>query len=362
MQKLFAIRQPMAIATMALLLSFTFTSFTSANAGSPNDAKVIASFLDHLKSSDVTDATKKAAQQKVDELVAQESPIDAITEGLIEVFPDYAKAVESADSDNPDEAIKLLGPLSESEDKFLAADASFYLARTLMNSERFEEAIPKLEKLQGDLQDFSIHSGVTEYFMGLAQAGMLNNEAAIKSFVSFLQSNPDAPERMRVSAWRQAQRLQGITDGELNDVHQRMDFSRRRLELDETSDSTQDQQEEIVKKLTLLIKKEEKKESSQSAKNTKKPSEKPQAKEQQQAKKQSQPQKKNQSKQAGKSNVQNGKAVVKNYDDSPASAWSRLRERSRDPANNAIKEKLPAKYRDLVEKYMEKANGGSDNN
>ena len=31
----------------------------------------------------------------------------------------------------------------------------------------------------------------------------------------------------------------------------------------------------------------------------------------------------------------------------------------RDPANNAIKKKLPAEYRDIVEKYLEKANGDS---
>jgi len=49
--------------------------------------------------------------------------------------------------------------------------------------------------------------------------------------------------------------------------------------------------------------------------------------------------------------------VKKSYDDSPASPWSRLRDRSRDPANNAVKEKLPARYRDIVEKYIENANG-----
>jgi len=49
--------------------------------------------------------------------------------------------------------------------------------------------------------------------------------------------------------------------------------------------------------------------------------------------------------------------VRKSYDDSPASPWSRLRDRSRDPANNAVKEKLPARYRDIVEKYIEAANG-----
>lgn len=343
-----------ACLSLALLVGLTYT--TSATAfDSPEDSQVVASFLDHLESVEADEALKTEAKKLIDELGA-ESSADAITEGLIKVYPEFATAIDAADSDDVDQAVKLLSPLTESNDKYLAADASFFLARALMNSERYEEALPKLEALRGDLKEYSTHSGLADYFMGLAQAGLLNNEAAITSFVSFLQNSPDAPERMRVSAWRQAQRLQGIKDGELTDVHQLMDYSRRRLEIIETDENTQERQDEIVKKLNVLIKKEEKKECSGSCKNCKKSGDKPKPSEQ--AKKQGKPSNKpSKSKQAGKSNVANGEAIVKSYDDSPASPWSRLRERSRDPANNAIKEKLPPKYRDLVERYSEKANG-----
>lgn len=342
---------------MAFLIAGS-TGVVNADDTLINDDSVVASFVEHVESVEASDALKKAALDKVKEL--ESSAIDAITEGLIELYPDYAAAVNTADGDDLESAVKLLTPLTTNKDRFLAADASFLLARSLMNAERYEEAIPQLDSLQGDLKNFSVHGGVTDYFKGLAFAGTLNNDAAIQSFVTFLKNSPDAPERMRVSAWRQAQRLQEIKEGELNDVHQLMDFSRRRLKLAETDDKTQEQQDAIIKKLTLLIKKEEKKECSSSCKNCKKPGEKPKP-DQQQAKKESKPKQDSKSKQAGKSNVQAGEAIVKNYDDSPASAWSRLRERSRDPANNAIKENLPAKYRDIVEKFMDKANGGSGN-
>jgi len=45
------------------------------------------------------------------------------------------------------------------------------------------------------------------------------------------------------------------------------------------------------------------------------------------------------------------------YNDGPASPWSKLRDRSRDPAYSAIKDQLPAKYREIVERYTEKAQG-----
>ena len=108
--------------------------------------------------------------------------------------------------------------------------------------------------------------------------------------------------------------------------------------------------------LSKLIKAEEKKEASSSSSSSKKNQKKNQGKKDQQAQKPKSP-KPSKSQQGGSSSNPNGEAVVKTYDDSPASPWSRLRDRSRDPANSAVKEKLPARYRDIVERYMEAANG-----
>ena len=119
---------------------------------------------------------------------------------------------------------------------------------------------------------------------------------------------------------------------------------------------TQEQQQKIVEMLTKLIKEQEKKEcsncNSSSAQNTKK-----QQQQQQQQQQQASKPKQNKSQKGGSSANPNGKVVQKSYDDGPASSWSRLRDRSRDPVNNAIKDNLPARYRDIVERYYEKANG-----
>ena len=252
--------------------------------------------------------------------------------------------------------MKLLTPLTQDDDQFLAADATFFLARTLMNSEQYEKAIGHLDKLSGDLAKFSAHRGAALYFTGLAQTGLLKKDDAQKSFMRFLKESPDSPERMLVSAWRQLQQLQAVEDGKLEDIYRRMDYSRRRLQLAKTDQSTQQQQDKIVDMLNKLIKEEEKKEASSSASSSKKPKPKDQGQKDKQAQKPKSP-KPSKSQQGGSSSNPNGQAVVKTYDDSPASPWSRLRDRSRDPANNAVKEKLPARYRDIVERYMEAANG-----
>lgn len=339
---------------LAIFASSVATSCSLAMENEPDAAansQVVDSFLQHLDSLDqVNDSKKEQVIQAVQAL--RDTPQDAITEGLLLVYPDYQAAVESSDNDDIEKAIDLLSPLAESTDQYLAADASFYLARSLMNSERFEAALPRLEALIGNFADFTVHQGNSQYFIGVAQAGMLQNKEAIHSLMQFLQSNEDAPERLRVSAWRQVQELQAIEAGKLSDVHHHMDYSRRRLELIETGEATQQEQDEIVKMLVQLIKEQEKKECNSSCKNNTKKSaqNKPQQKPGQKPK----PSK---SEQGGTSANPNGKVVKKTYDDSPADPWSRLRDRSRDPANNAIKEKLPARYRDIVEKYYEAANG-----
>ena len=52
----------------------------------------------------------------------------------------------------------------------------------------------------------------------------------------------------------------------------------------------------------------------------------------------------------GNSRNENGRVVRRRYE-GPQSPWSRLRDRQRDPAFSAIKEKFPARYQKLIEQY-----------
>ena len=304
-------------------------------------------------------------QAKVDSILAdnQDSPGTAITETLIAIYPEFGQAIDDADFEDLATGVASLTPLTTHKDPFLAADASFYLARTLMNGEKFEDAVPLLDALTGDLGEHSAQQGVAQYYMGVAQAGLLDNKSAMKAFITFLQKNPEAPERLRDNAVTQFSELQAIEKGKLSDIRQRMNFSRRRLELTKTDEDTQGQQQQIVAMLGQLIKEEKKKE--QSKKGSGKPKDQ---KDKKQGKENSSDDQKKPEPGKGKpgpsksqngdsSSNANGVAELKTYDNSPASPWSRLRDRNRDAANNAIKDKLPARYRELVEKYNANADG-----
>ena len=249
MKKLFQL-----MLTAACCLSMTSVSFAVTS----SDTDIVTSFLHQVSQMEIADDQKSKIKSTIDGL----DSVDAISEGLNLIYPEYSAAVNSSDNDEIEKAVKLLVPMTESKDKFLAADASFHLARMLMNNERFEEAMPHLEKLMSDLSEFSTQSGTAHYYAGVAQAGMLQNEKAIGSFIKFLEDNQDAAERLRVSAWRQVQSIQAIEEGKMDDISQRMDYSRRRLEQSDGDDQTQEEQDRIVDMLTKLIKEAEKKECS----------------------------------------------------------------------------------------------------
>ena len=339
---------------VALLCGALCAPLASAGVLQESSADPIDAFIEHLNGVEVDQQEKAEIIQETKDLAADPyTRVDAITIALGRLYPEYKDAVEASFSGDSDSAVTKLQAYVDADDKFLAADASFFLARNLMNEQRFEEALPLLEKLSGELTGHSLQADNALYFAGVAQAGLLKNTEAMESFSKFLEQANDAPERLRVSAWRQIQQLQMIREGQLEDVHQRMVFSENRLKQQKSGDVTQEQQDKIVKMLAKLIKEQEQKECSNCKSNCNKPGEK-QANKPSQG--QGQQQSAGKSQQGGSSSNPNG-VVRRQFDDGPASPWSRLRDRSRDAANTAIKEKLPAKYRDIVENYYSKARG-----
>lgn len=348
------------ITTAIISLCFAMLATVENIAAQENDSQVLSAFVAHVESlQDVDQKVLGQVKEAIDEY-GSDSVADAITESLIILNSGYADAIEASDGEDVDQAVALLMPFADSDDKFLASDASFYLARMLMNNEQYEQATPLLEKVYGEFADFNVHVGNAKFYTGVAQSGLLQYPQAIETLKEFLQFYPDAPERLRVAAWRQIQQLRSIKEGKMEDVYQRMDYSRRKLSLIDPGEETQSQQKKIVNMLAKLIKEQEKKEASSQSKDNKNTQKQQQKQPQQQQQQQAGKQQSSKSQQGGSSSNANGKAIKKAYSEEAQSPWSRLRDRSRDPANNAIKDKFPARFRDIVERYFEAANGNSN--
>jgi len=333
------------IKSMAFAMVATI-SFCSVQADQPSkSAETVNRFLESIEKNDaIKPETKKEVSSVVTELRDDEFSIDAaITEGLAMMYPKFADALELVGKGQSSKAFDVFKQLSTIDDKFLAAEAKYFIARAYVYDENYEDAIPVLSEFQKSFAQNSVQDGNALYLKGIAFANTLKNKESIEALTKFMNDYPNASERMRVGAWRQLQMISQIKKDTLGDVLQRMEFSRRRLSLERTDQNTKIEQDKVVKMLETMIKKAEDKEKKGNC-NCDKPGE-PKPGE-------------GDGKKEGKGKSNNGQGsknpdgfAKRTFGSGDASDWSKLRDRERDPAFNAIKEKFPARYKELVEKY-----------
>lgn len=283
----------------------------------------------------------------------------AITEALRELYPDFKDALTTLGDENLQDAITKLGKLRDAADPYLAADAAYFLARAYLLDERFEDALPLLEDATGKYADKTSRGGESLFLRGVAYGQLIQRKEAMHCLKRFLDQYPDAPERMRVGAFRQLEALKLYEDGTLTDVQFRMEFSRRKLSLEDSGQATREQQTKIIDILAKLIKEAEEKECNCKGGGKPKPGSKPGkgGEGESQAKGEGQGQ---QGKSGGGSKGIDSDTVNRLHRGGPTSPWSHLRDRERDPVFNAIKEKYPARYQQLIEQYYKSFSDEND--
>jgi len=226
----------------------------------PADA-VLDAFVQALKADkSVEAAARDKALAAVEKLRKDKETREfALTEALRELSPEFQKALSALGAEDLPAAIETLKPLAGSKDDFLAAESRYYLARAYILQEKYELALPHLDKLEADLASKTIRSGESLFLKGASQLHLLKRKEAAASLAQFLKKYPTAPERLRVAAWRQLEVLRSIGKGTLPDIHQHMLFSRRKLALQDAGKETQKVQQRIVAMLDKMIEEAEKK-------------------------------------------------------------------------------------------------------
>jgi tetratricopeptide (TPR) repeat protein len=350
-------------ATLSLVVPLAAGPAWSAVRTAELETKVIDGFIDSVKSN--KELPEDQVQRAVDAAESFKSEDDgrplAITEGLRELYPAFREALQEMGEENFSGAAAALGSLTESPDPYLAAEASYFLARVQLLEERYEEALPLLNKLETDYADQSMRAGEALFLKGIAQAQMLKRQDAIDSLQRFVDENPSAPERLRIGAERQIQQLKMVAEGTLSDVFVRMDFSRRRLALEDAGEQTQEEQKKIVAILDQLIKEAEEAECNCKGGGKGKGEKQGKAGEAEGEGDGA----------GGKGEGQGGNkggghkgtdtaAAERLHRGGPQSPWSRIRDKDRDPVYNAIKEKFPARYEQLIEQYYKSFQEGDE--
>jgi tetratricopeptide (TPR) repeat protein len=170
--------------------------------------------------------------------------------------PQFDAALRALGDEDAASAIEKLKPLASSIDPSLAAEAEYFLARAYLLHEQAEEALPAFQRVLGEHAANSCHVAEARFFLGICQKQLLQRRAALATFAQFLKDHPAAPERMQTSARQHIASLRTIEDGALSDVQTRMEYVGRRLHIGHSGRRTQDEQKNIIAMLDKLMKEE----------------------------------------------------------------------------------------------------------
>lgn len=317
----------------------------------PDAGKVVQAYGQYVAGRpDIADAQKQAVARRVAAAAADADQRDGvIVDSLGAIYSDFATAMDKLANEDNAQAMTLLTKLMASDDPYLAANARFFAARLLVTQEKYEQALPLVQKLVGEEKDRTLYTGQAMFLRGVCQAGLLQRTDAIDSFRGFIKADENAPERLVVGALHRIDELQQMADGTLDDVEQRMDYSRRKLGLEDSGSDTQDQQKKAVVILDELIKQAEDKEKNNSGGgggagagaggargnaggNAGGPAGG-----------------------AARSTAPVGQARIgalqRSVHGDKDEQWGEARQRQRDEVLNAIKARYPERYRELVEQY-----------
>ena len=230
-----------------LIIQFLIIGFLNADNDNYSKIKVIEKFIE-----------KFAAENEnlSDLLLKSEIESNSLTAPLRRVYPDFAEALKAA-SDEPSDGIDKLLKLSNSDNDFLASEASYYLARLLIGEGRYEESLPHLKKIRDQWRNETLRFGEVLYYQGLSYSNMLQRTAASDSLHDFVENHPNESPRLLGAALDIIASLERVNRGSIDDVASHMEFSRRKLDLKDVGENTQVAQFKIVEMLDELIKRGE---------------------------------------------------------------------------------------------------------
>lgn len=313
--------------------------------------EVVAQFMQATLANKALPGEQRAAVLKELEAAEKEGAGEyTLTRALVAAYPDLGKALAAFADEQFDKAAAQLKTLAKSEDAYLAAHAEFYLARVHMVEERFEEALPLFDKLAGYTKShLTLHAGEALFYKAMCHDRLLERTEAIVALATYLRQTPDAPERLAVGAIHKIEELRALIDGSLSDVEGRMEFSRRRLDLEKPDDPTQKEQTKIIAMLNKLIEEAEQKENNSGGGggggggggqggdgSGPRPNQSPNGPAQ--------------SSQAPEGASEFGQLHRVNKG-TAADSWGNLKKKERQAVIDAFKAKFPSRYRQAVEEY-----------
>jgi len=301
--------------------------------------KVIAYFFSKLEQRDLP-PDLKGKLMKLREGAMLGGEYGCIHQALLLLYPDYARASAHLLDERFAAAADAFEKLMDSEDFYLRAYATFRRGLAQMNRERFEAAKKLFNTVLNEYGN-KVGCDIEAAFYRVVCLGQeREKEQAITAAKTFLKDYPDAAERYRKAMEQILAELVQEWESPLYDLAGRMSKAGRRIESGNTGKDTQTQQEEIVSIIDELIKKAKQNEGQGQGQGGgsgpprgNDPSSNP----------------------ANQSNAPAGASKVGDLRPrpkrKPGEQWGKMRDKEREEVLQALKNKFPDRYRELLEQY-----------
>ena len=236
----------------------------------------------------------------------------------------------------------LVVEIAKDEDEYLKAYALFRYGLAEMNREEFETAIDSFTRV---LNDYGRYVGCdieAAYWLAVSLGQAREKEKAIVAAQRFLEDYPDAPERFRRSMEQMKNELVQEWESPLYDLSGRMSRVSKRIEGGDTGDKTQGEQKEIVSIIDELIRRAEQQEGQGQGqggggggqpRGNRQPSS---------------PLDRSTAPRGGGGETGDLRPKPTKK---PGQQWGDMRDKEREEVLQALKQKFPDRYRELLEQY-----------
>ncbi len=266
-----------------------------------------------------------------------------LTQGLALLSPGFRDGLDAYDADRYEQAASIMSKLRKDSNPFVAAHSAAYEIKSLVAMDRLLEAGERIEDLlerePGDLSiiaDYSYLAPEIAFLHGYCLLSDLQYVDSAYALTQFLQTYPDASQRLVISAQQMLAELKNRQPGRIAEVVDLMSYAGRRLNHRDSSDVVQMRQHRIIDILDRLIEEAEDQESSSSSGRS--GGQRPNS---------PMPDSRLPGGRAQEGPLQAARRA------NPGEAWGAMPPAQRERILQALRDNFPSRYRRLVEQYYE---------
>ncbi|MBI5866200.1 MAG: hypothetical protein HZB38_17155 [Planctomycetes bacterium] len=313
--------------------------------------KLNAAFLKHLDTLGGDQALAAAtAREGWQSLYRDRDPAGFVPDALAVLDPRFRSALEAFDAGRSEDVARILEPLCSSSDPFLAANATYFRARALVDLGKFEEVETELARPTASADGLDAATPFAPhlaFLRGIAQARNLHFSEAGATLSAARGRYADAPEAV-LSGMRQLQlELERREAGTLDEVAGVMQYVADRLQAIDAGERVRARQSEVLTLLDKLIEEQEQQEKSSNSGGNCAKKKKGAGKKPGESQKPSKPRDDSEAP-SGSGDVGDLHAAPKT---DPGEMWGKLPPTEREKILQSLRDRFPSRYRQLVEQY-----------